>query len=48
MHIQDIAAEFAGTMDSTAAVEQPSQWPLSETYWPKVTNKNNVLVLNSC
>lgn len=44
MHIQDIAAEFAGTMDSTAAaVEQPSQWLLSETYWPKVTNKNNVL-----
>lgn len=38
MHIQYNAAELAGTMDSTAAVKQPTQWLLSETYWPKVTN----------
>lgn len=39
MHIQYNAAELAGTMDSTAAaVKQPTQWLLSETYWPKATN----------
>lgn len=38
MHIQDNAVELAGTMGSTAAVKQPTQWLLSETYWSKITN----------
>lgn len=39
MHIQGNAAGFAGTMDSTAAVEQPSPELQSETYWPKAEQK---------
>lgn len=36
MHIQDNAAESAGTMDSTvAAEEQRSLSPMSETDWPR-------------
>lgn len=41
MYIQDNAAEFAGTKDSTVAVvKQQSQKLLSETYWPEENIQN--------